>query len=164
MRAYKTKSHRHRSNIIPYTKPKYPNVIPDCIGLRLRYKYIFLLFPYPNPQPLAIINFHDWLDFFFADFQQIFFLTNTYFQIHLIQQKNEACMHNVFIQNSKTRGKNEGAKSQKDFAFTKLSARQYFSTLRKKKIPKNPLQKKCILLSVSRPTNTQYTKRIKKTT
>ena len=31
----------------------------------------------------------------------------------------------------------------------------------KKKIPKNPLQKKCILLSVSRPTNTQYTKRIK---
>ena len=34
----------------------------------------------------------------------------------------------------------------------------------KKKIPKNPLQKKCILLSVSRPTNTQYTKRIKKTT
>ena len=80
--AYKMKSHRHRSNIFPYTKPKYPNVIPDCIGLRLRYKYIFLLFPYPNPQPLAIINFHDWLDFLCRLLANIFsdeyILSNTF--------------------------------------------------------------------------------------
>ena len=65
-----------------FLKPKYPNVIPDCIGLRLRYKYIFLLFPYPNPQPLAIINFHDWLDFFCRLLANIFsdeyILSNTF--------------------------------------------------------------------------------------
>ena len=98
MRAYKTKSHRHRSNIIPYTKPKYPNVIPDCIGLRLRYKYIFLLFPYPNPQPLAIINFHDWLDFFCRLLANIFFFwrIHTFKYIWYSRKTKHACIMYLF--------------------------------------------------------------------